>query len=217
MTEHNKIEQELIKYWIQVLKHNITIPAQKQADMLGIKFEDNVDFDVEEVVINLINKAINESKQVGSYNLPKNFGNIIIEREGKGENTLKNISSKRADGVTNEDIIKWWNLNDIDRRMKMSFHEINHIYLLKYFVAKEGLNPDQALAKTRKLLPVYGDSSDTSHFTGDDRPLPFELYNRVDAYMINRNLSELVQYKKDIENSSSFNALIRREIRSGKL
>jgi hypothetical protein len=71
--------------------------------------------------------------------------------------------------------------------------------------------------KVEKSLPIYGDPDDTSHKTGDDRPLPDELKNRINIYIEKRVRDNPEKYKNEIEESSTFNALIRKEIKAGNL
>lgn len=58
--------------------------------------------------------------------------------------------------------------------------------------------------------------TNTKGIKGDDRPLPYELKKRVNEY-IGKRMSDPIEYKRNIETSSSFNALIRKEIKSGNL
>ena len=68
-----------------------------------------------------------------------------------------------------------------------------------------------------KFHPIYGDSNDNSQSSGDDRPLPFELKDRINIYIEKRAGKGSEEYKREMESSSSFNALIRKEMRAGKL
>jgi len=68
-----------------------------------------------------------------------------------------------------------------------------------------------------KERPVYGDPDDQGYFDGDDRPLPACLTHRVAVYTQLRRRRDPDALQKDIAESSSFNALIRQEIRAGRL
>jgi len=48
-------------------------------------------------------------------------------------------------------------------------------------------------------------------------PLPFELKDRINIYIEKRAKSDPEKYKKDIESSSTFNALVRKEIQGGHI
>jgi hypothetical protein len=65
--------------------------------------------------------------------------------------------------------------------------------------------------------PPFTDPDNTTYTKGDDRPLPCELKNRIDIYIEKRAQTDPEKYKKEIEQSSTFNALIRKEIRAGNI
>jgi hypothetical protein len=76
---------------------------------------------------------------------------------------------------------------------------------------------EEAAKKVRKFFPMFGDPEDTTHTKGNDRPLPYELKGRIIIYIEERTKKDLNNLKKDIENSSTFNSLIRNKIKSGNL
>jgi len=47
--------------------------------------------------------------------------------------------------------------------------------------------------------------------------LPFELKDRINIYTQKRSQTDPEKFKNEIAESSSFNALIRKEIRNGKV
>ena len=75
---------------------------------------------------------------------------------------------------------------------------------------KEGLSSEKAGEEIRRMFPIYGNPDDLRHTSGDDRPLPYELRGRVDSYC-ERHGQSIIQEK--VSNFTSFNALIRSEIR----
>jgi len=68
-----------------------------------------------------------------------------------------------------------------------------------------------------KNEPFYGDPIDARQQTGDDRPLPTAIHDRVSAYVARRRLTDPDQFDREIADATSFNALIRREYRNGNL
>lgn len=82
---------------------------------------------------------------------------------------------------------------------------------------EKGLSPEQAGFETRKIHPLYGNPDDTSCASGEDRSIPVELKDRVDIYIERRSKENPLAYKNDMDTSSSFNALIRRELQAGRL
>lgn len=68
-----------------------------------------------------------------------------------------------------------------------------------------------------KHAPVFGDPEDARYFDGDDRPLPPSLTHRIAIYTQSRRRKDPVHFKNDLLASSSFNALVRQEMRAGRL
>lgn len=151
-----------------------------------------------------------------TINLPDNYGDMLIEKESTDEKIKTNLAKIRKEGVTDEDIRWWWNRHDLERGM-ITFVDFWNAYAqFKTRMKEDKLDAQGAVDWTRKYYPFYGDPSDTSRFTGDDRPLPHELGNRINIYIEKRH-KEKDLFKRELEGSSSFNALVRKEIRKGKL
>ncbi len=72
-------------------------------------------------------------------------------------------------------------------------------------------------SKHGKNEPIYGDPADTRRSSGDDRPLPESIRGQVEAYVAMRRATDPDQFDRELVVSSSFNALIRREFKAGKL
>lgn len=162
--------------------------------------------------------------------MPQNLGDIIFGDAGSDNPTIKKIaesirqklSKKKAEGVKDEDVRWWWNLNDIERRIMLKQDDISRMTLFMSELEKSNepskeKAADKAAAKVRKFHPTYGDLDDTKHTTGDDRPLPYELKDRINIYIEKRARENSEKYKNEIEQSSTFNALIRKEIKAGNL
>ena len=65
---------------------------------------------------------------------------------------------------------------------------------------------------------VWGDPTDTSRWQGDDRPLPQELHARCDDWINKQRFNpEGEEFKRRLTAFSSCNAMIRAEIREGRL
>jgi hypothetical protein len=121
-----------------------------------------------------------------------------------------------SEGVREQDI-EWW--NNLSAQDKLSLLKQDEVTRMALYAKEryEGKSPEEAAATVRKAHPIYGNPKDTSHTTGDDRPLPIELKDRVNSYIMKRMRGDHKKYKRDIETSSSFNALVRKEIRAGNL
>jgi hypothetical protein len=176
-----------------------------------------------------------EAEAAGTTNLPINYEDILLQKEATDPRTQNFLASARQEGARDEDIREWWNQHDLGRRMMLKCDEYfrtiatinwlgkNHPDLGKIYAkdreAYERIM-DQAAAQIRKTFVFYGEPRDTKIVQGDDRPLPPELKFRVNDYIGRRNYgttSDPDQYRQDCEQSTSFNALLRREIRQGRL
>ena len=172
----------------------------------------------------ILDRCIEESKKEGSYLLPQNMGDILLGEKEVGNPRVEqiavaireNLPKKRDEGVRDTDIRWWWNLHDIERRMMIATDDIFKTVMASDAINK-GLTTGRVVEKVRKYHPMYGDPGDTTHTKGEDRPLPFELKDRINLYTERRARENPEQYKKDVEAASSFNALIRGEIRAGGL
>jgi len=142
------------------------------------------------------------------------------------ENIRKKLPKILKEGVREEDFKWWWNLNDVERNMMIIDDDISKYQAYCFEIEKSNKlmeeNPTEAAAKkVRKSFPIYGNPygkpDDTTQETGDDRPLAIELKNRINIYIEKRSKENPEQLRRDLEQSSTFNALIRKEIRAGVL
>ena len=167
-------------------------------------------------VKDLIKQAQQESRKEGTDNFPNNFGDILLQREHTDTNIKQTFGKKRQEGVKDEDMRWWWNMHDLERRMMLKIDDISRMAL---FIKEreQGRTDEKAAAKVRKYFPMYGNPDDATHSSGDDRPLPYELKDRVNTWIQRQQVTHPDAIKKRIEESSSLNALVRAEIRDGRL
>ncbi len=178
----------------------------------------------------ILDRAIEMSKNQKTYDLPSNLGDIVlgkaspqdIKAEKMAGYIQKYLSAKRKDGVRDEDILWCWNLHDIERSMLLAVDEFYRIALFIQILEKTG-DKKEAGKQVRKFHAFYtiGDPKNEKLYveghTERDLPLPLELKNRVNIYLERKGSQNSDNVKKDIETSSSFNALVRREISIGRL
>lgn len=207
---YNEIERGLLEQYSQMFA------------MMGIP-------DARKMAKDMLNQAIEKSKKEGTYNLPPNFGNIILKEqktedpivEKFAEEIWKTLPSKKAEGVRDEDIRWWWNLNDVERSIMLGVDEMHRIALFLKEL-EEGKTEKEAAEIVEKFHPKYtygyrGEQKDIPKRIKDCLPLPIELKDRINIYIEKRPTSDPEEYKKDIEKSSTFNALIRKEIKAGNI
>jgi len=209
---YNELEKQLLEHYIQFFS------------VMGLP-------DAKKTAKDMLDKAISESKERKSYYLPSNFGDIILENE-KAENPIieklaeffrKTLSTKRVEGVRDEDVRWWWNLNDIERRMILKIDEFHKLAL--FIKEMEGGKSAKEAGKAIwEAHPTYTETDPSikpekapSGLTKEDYCLPIELKDRINIYVEKRGKDDPEGFKKDIEASSTFNALVRKEIKAGKI
>lgn len=168
---------------------------------------------VQKLVADFLKESVRESKQDGTFYLPLNYGNILLKEEKEGS---KSLVPEREEGVTDEDILWYYNMHEVERRV-LDKIDIYHRLAMYEQYTSDGLIENQALKKLFKFRPRWGNPKDTKYATGDDRSLPPSLMDRVNRYIMKRSESDINKFKLDCEQLSSFNALIRKEIKRGKV
>jgi hypothetical protein len=172
--------------------------------------------DSKKIFKRLLRLAKKESRLEGTSHLPENYGDFLLKESLSDGKTKTMVEDLRKEGVRNEDIKWWWNMDDLERRI---IEKIDDNIRIVSFInsCKERISEEKAAKDVRKFHPMYGDPKDTSKTTGDDRPLLDELRNRVNGYIEKRSETDPEEYKKEIEKSTTFNSLVRGEIRKGNI
>lgn len=144
------------------------------------------------------------------------MGDYLLSVEEKDPEIKSLLDTIRAEGATDQDIREYRNVPPVKRAMSDQLELMKRRALFTRFFG-EGMDPEEALNKALKFIPVYGDPGDTSHASGDDRPLPGDLKNRVTRYIIEEGGSDPASLNSSVSGHSSMNALIREEINAGRL
>jgi uncharacterized protein with GYD domain len=171
----------------------------------------------EEIISGLLKQAKEEAQKDGTIDLPPNLGDILLQKEFTDKNVKTMLEKRRKEGVRNEDIRWWYNMHELERRMMLKFDEYMRLVHLMN-LTDQGVNEKEAVKRLRKTHPMFGDPEDTSRTTGEDRPLPYELKDRINIFIekiAKSSPADLEKYKKEIEESSSYNAFVREQIRKG--
>ena len=148
--------------------------------------------------------------------LPPNFAGLLLEREVTDDSTRQMLAKKRAEGVTDADIKWWWGLDKLERHLLIVVDDWFRLAAYKKDRA-EGLSEEQAVAQLGKSFPIFGDPDDMKNVKGDDRALPYELKERVNLWAEKGLLDESSGTATRLRSAGSMNALIRNEIRAGRL
>jgi hypothetical protein len=160
--------------------------------------------------------AKNEAARGGDLVVPEGFGNYLIANRHNDPRIGTFLTRIAQEGVRDKDVRWYWNMHNIDRLMMMrTFDWCVGANVLANL--RQGMTQQHAEAHSRKVHPLYGNPDDTSVAHGDDRPIPPELKDRIDIYTEKRAKENGDRYELDMLGSSSFNALVRRELRTGRI
>jgi hypothetical protein len=148
---------------------------------------------------------------------PRGFKLLQLEKAGKLKMELFIVFKMlRAEGVTDSDILSWWNLSNKEQ------HEIiqKDIMLIKSFtktfIKKVNHRLDEIYSFMGKVFPQfirYSSKMDIS----ETSPLPYELKKRVREYFELRSIEELNIIKANSENFPNMNAYIRFMIKNKRI
>lgn len=161
-----------------------------------------------------IEAAKEEARKQGS--LPPNAGDTFLREEGTNQRVREWLAKKRREGVRNEDIRWYWNLDDLERRASENMYRAI-LYATWKDAMREGRTGEEAAVYARKFHPYYGEPDDTRVTSADDRPLPIELMGRENAWFDKQRSRNQDALKQLLQTHSSYNALMRAEIRAGRL
>ena len=170
----------------------------------------------EETCRDLLAKAEEESRTLGTFGLPSDFGDTMLSGQAIDPTFARMVERRRAEGVREEDIRWWWNMHDLERQMMLQMDMLAKTALLVSLVEK-GMSPEDAGDDVRRSHPYYGHPGVPGLDDGEDRPIPFEIKDRVNRYTEARMLSDPEAFREQTARFSSVNALIRSEMRAGRL
>lgn len=168
---------------------------------------------IHDIIEEVKQESLNEDAPAG---LPANVGDFLLEVESSDETIQSSLAKKRKEGVRDEDIRWWFNMNDLERSILLKLDDVNRRALFTKLREEDGLSEGEAANGVRKGYPIFGDP-DTTVTKGEDSPLPYELKDRIRSYVEKRMQGYPGTFKKEIEDSSSFNALVRREVKMGNI
>lgn len=164
----------------------------------------------------MVSDLIKQTKQEMITNGEDRIPSDMAERFISDPKLTKQYQKRKNDGVTDLDLRWWYGMTSLERSLMLKVDETHRLSMFTQ-VIDQGKSPEEAAKMVFKYHPIFGDSDDTSTSSGDDRPLHAELKDRINIYIEKRFRNDSEQYKKDMEKSSSFNALVRKEIKAGKI
>ena len=164
----------------------------------------------------IMNEIREDSLKTETSTLPRDFGDWLLERENNDERVKAMLAKRRVEGVTDEDIRWWWNMHHLERAVMSRVDDLHRSLLLMQFT-EEWISREEGVRKLTKYAPLFGEPDETLGDRSDDGPLPYELKERVRRYVQKRSIFDPEAFVKDMEESPSFNALVRKQVQRGNL
>lgn len=168
-----------------------------------------------ELAESMFAEAVKRAQAQGDIDAHPGMGDRLLRQEANSAEARSVLSKLRAEGVADEEIRWWWNMHEIEKQMLILQDEgaLTGVYL---YWRDQGKPEAEAQAIARNTLVTYGDPEDRSFGTGDDRPLPYELKDRVNRYFT-QAFSRSDEFKRRIRGYSSPNVFIRAQMRDNGL
>lgn len=168
------------------------------------------------IVQGILKQLKKDSQKDGTYYLPPNYGDQLLEREKTDEKIKAMLSEVRKEGSNDDDIRKYWNLHELERRILVIEDNERNVAMILSLIDK-GYKTEKASKEVGKCFPIYGLSKEAPTLHGDDKPLPDELRDRINIYIENRSHVDPEKFKNEISKFTSINAFVRSEIQKGNL
>lgn len=138
---------------------------------------------------------------------------MLNERSGFWFDYFNEI--RETDGVTDDDIRLWWNLDEVERQMVGIGDEVAQLACC-ISAKRQGLTDADAGAKVRATFPMYGVPEHMNSSFDGRRLLPFELKDRVMRWL-ERHSAGLAPPRMPWDEYEMFNDWVRHTVAHGQL
>jgi len=151
------------------------------------------------------------------------------KREGLGDQFARRIADREplatdlfrrayAEGVTLDDVRQHYNLGEAALVKMEQEDEVARRAIYSHWT-KQGADAETAVQHALRDIAFFGNlnQANATGLTGDDAPLPWELKRRVLAWLFRRQREDAAALERDAKAATSWNALVRSEIRAGRL
>lgn len=146
--------------------------------------------------------------------------NLLVTHYVAGVRALQSDRWTR-EGVTEEDIVKWWDLGGVMHEAYVAFD--NFFNMAQMVDSAQHMNEAQSVGdlrayaqwSLRKRFALYGPEDIEESIPVEDRRLPMELRFRIEAWKMQMSREQPENLGRAIQHFSSFNALCRNAIKTG--
>lgn len=168
--------------------------------------------DVRDTIAHVHSKAVNAEP-------PPDYAETLLH--GDDPQVKETLRELREEGATDDDIRWWWNMSETERQLRGLCRDSARLAMFMKS-RDDGMEPKEAMKEVNRwhalyIIPDPPDGPPPPSPTGEDRPLPQELENRVLDYVLLRSKTDPESFKQELEPSSSFNAFVRAKIRQKEL
>ena len=185
-------EQELERQFIPIIMKDIE--TQEQAQLIFQKL-------LKEVKADMISES----------NLSSNMGDYLLKTEKNNTRMNEMLEKRRLFGVSDEEIRKWWNKDELERGLIKKFSEFQRMAIYA-MLKNQGMSAKEAREKVKMCFPTYGEKDLSLH-------LPYEIKEKVDNYIYGllSNPQTAVAARQQFQAAGSVNDFIVEKIEQGIL
>jgi hypothetical protein len=163
-----------------------------------------------------LEEAIERSKASGFYGRGP-MGKTALGWSHDPKGARQAWEATRADGVTDADILEWWDLSSVERQMIVADDNLARMTEIMGLVEKSW-EFEEAARECAKSNAIFGDCMDEKAMKGENRPLPWELKLRYMRWLAKKKTAlRFAGVASESEGFASANAYIRHLIRLGEL
>jgi len=159
------------------------------------------------LVESTLDEAIEKAEKLGLRGV-NNLGDRKIKNKEFLEKRLKA-------GLTKEDILGWWNRPYVWMLVEWKMSQWLRQNSIEMGVSERGLTEEEAIKRTRKFYPYWGDPEKFQEpYLNDDANIYPEFLKRYEAWRLQYSLMQEEEIKN---NYSTCNAMIRDLIKKGAM
>jgi hypothetical protein len=162
----------------------------------------------------MLRKAIEYAQQRGLYDVGP-IGSRVLAMDGPPWRPYFD-EIRRTEGVTDEDIRRWWDLDEVARNMALlSVEQSQGAIFLS--ARRRGFSDMEAADECWRCMPYYREIDMPDNPKARDKMLPAELLQRVDAFRERLVQSADRAAVEESRRHPTYNSYVRALVSSGRL
>lgn len=162
----------------------------------------------------MLHKAIEYARQRGLYDVGP-IGIRVLAMDGPPWRPYFD-EIRRTEGVTDDDIRDWWDLDEVARNMALL--SVGQSQMAVFLSARRrGLSDMEASDECWRCMPYYREIDMPDNPKARDKMLPAELLQRVDAFRDRVVESVELAAAEESGQYATYNGFVRAMVSSGRL